>query len=41
MEILLSGLHADFDPDSLRERMTHFGPVTGLHLVSEGDPDKP
>lgn len=41
MKILLSGLHADFDRDLLSERMSHFGPVSGIQVVSEGDPDKP
>lgn len=41
MKIMLSGLHADFDVDTLKERMNHFGPVTGVQVITEGDPDKP
>jgi hypothetical protein len=41
MKIMLSGLHADFDVDTLKERLNHFGPVTGVQVITEGDPDKP
>ena len=41
MKILLSGLHPDFDPEELKHRMSHFGPVVDMQTVTEGDPDKP
>lgn len=41
MKILLSGLRPETDIDALRERMSHFGPVTGIEVVREGDPAQP
>lgn len=41
MKILISGLQADFSPERLSERMAHFGPVLGVEVVRDGDPDKP
>lgn len=41
MKIMLSGLHGDFDADTLKARMSHFGPVKDIQVITEGDPDKP
>jgi hypothetical protein len=41
MKIVLSGLQPDFDLESLRDRMTKFGPVTDIQAVRDGDPDQP
>lgn len=41
MKLILSGLSPETDLDRLRERMTHFGPVLGIDLIREGDPDRP
>lgn len=41
MKIVLSGLQRDFDLDSLRERMSKFGPVHDIQVVTEGDPENP
>jgi hypothetical protein len=41
MKILLSGLQRDFDPATLRDRMTEFGPVVDVQAVRDGDPDQP
>lgn len=41
MKIVLSGLQWDFDLDGLRERMSKFGTVHDIQVVSEGDPDSP
>lgn len=41
MKIILSGLQPDFDIERLRERLSKFGPVLGIQVVREGDPDKP
>lgn len=41
MKILLTGLQPDFDPEALRERMTHFGPVLDVQAVHDGDPRRP
>lgn len=40
-KILLTGLPATVDPDRLKERLAPFGPVVGIHLIAEGDPDRP
>ena len=41
MKILLSGLQQDFDLETLRERMTKFGPVLDVQVVRDGDPEQP
>lgn len=41
MKLILSGLPPDADLDALRERMSHFGPVLGIEVVREGDPERP
>jgi hypothetical protein len=41
MKLLLSGLGADTDLDTLQERMRHFGPVLDILVVREGDPERP
>lgn len=41
MKLLLSGLSPETNLDKLRERMEHFGPVLGIDVIREGDPDRP
>jgi hypothetical protein len=41
MKILVIGLQPDFDPEALRERMAHFGPVIDIQVVRDGDPQQP
>ncbi len=41
MKLILSGLSPQTDLESLRDRMSHFGPVLGIEPVREGDPERP
>ena len=41
MKIVISGLQPDVDPELLRERMEHFGPVVSLEIIRDGNPDQP
>ncbi len=41
MKIVLSGLQRDFDLETLRDRMTRFGPVVDIQAVRDGDPEHP
>lgn len=41
MKILLTGLQRDFDPEALRERMSHFGHVVDVQPVRDGDLERP
>ena len=41
MKLILSGLGPETDLERLTERMGHFGPVLGVEVILEGDPDRP
>jgi len=41
MKLVLSGLSPETNLDTLRERMSHFGPVGTIEVIREGDPDTP
>ena len=40
-KILLTGLPAHVSPDRLKERLSQFGPVEHVNLITESDPDQP
>lgn len=40
-KILITGLQAGFDPENLKERMSHFGPVVRVDKHSDADPEQP